>query len=240
MEIKPIRNEEDYQATLTEIDQIFDAAPGSPEADKLDVLTTLVEAFEEENYPIGAPHPIEAILHSLEALDLTRRDLEPLLGSRSRVSEILNRKRSLSLGMIRRLEEALQIPAEILIQPYELVDETSPIEVMTALETSMRDRPVSKRHFSAMAFSSTTAEPQTDHSASALTDCYLNADQDSIEAITIDDMVGSQIAFDTTSESRSGYHACITLTPPSLRNRCQGIFPSFAWYEATSPTEAAI
>jgi HTH-type transcriptional regulator/antitoxin HigA len=119
IEIKPVRTEADYEAALAEIEQLFEAVPGTPEGDRLEILTTLVEAYEEKHYPIPLPDPIEAILYYLESRGLSRRDLEPYLGSRTRVSEVLNRKRSLSLEMIRRLHSGLKIPAEILIQPYE-------------------------------------------------------------------------------------------------------------------------
>lgn len=117
--IKPIRSEADYEAALAEIEQLFEAEPGTPAGDRLEVLTTLVEAYEEKHYPIPLPDPIEAIYYYLESRGLSRRDLEPYLGSRARVSEVLNRKRPLSLEMIRRLNNGLRIPAEVLIQPYE-------------------------------------------------------------------------------------------------------------------------
>jgi HTH-type transcriptional regulator/antitoxin HigA len=119
IEIKPIRTEVDYETALAEIEQLFEAVPGTPEGDRLEILTTLVEAYEERHYPIPLPDPIEAILYYLESRGLSRRDLEPYLGSRARVSEVLNRKRPLSLEMIRRLHSGLKIPAEVLIQPYE-------------------------------------------------------------------------------------------------------------------------
>jgi HTH-type transcriptional regulator/antitoxin HigA len=122
MDIKPIRTENEYKEALTQIDAIFDALPGTPEGDLLDVLTILVEAYEEEHYPITPPDPIEAIEFHMERLGLTRRDLEPYIGSRARVSEILNRRRPLTLAMIRRLQDGLGIPAEILLQRYPLVD----------------------------------------------------------------------------------------------------------------------
>ncbi len=118
MEIKPIKNETDYQAALDEIESLFDAAPDTPEGDRLEVLTTLVEAYEERHYSIPMPDPIEAIAYHMESRGLTRRDLEPFIGSRARVSEILNRKRPLTMEMIRNLHKGLGIPAEILIQPY--------------------------------------------------------------------------------------------------------------------------
>jgi HTH-type transcriptional regulator/antitoxin HigA len=119
IELKPIYTEVDYEAALAEIEQLFEAVPGTPEGDKLEILTTLVEAYEEKHYPIPLPDPIEAIFYYLESRGLSRRDLEPYLGSRARVSEVLNRKRPLSLEMIRRLHTGLKIPAEVLIQPYE-------------------------------------------------------------------------------------------------------------------------
>ena len=120
MEIRPIKTEADYQAALAEIERLFGAAPNIPAGDCLDVLTTLVEAYEEQHYSLPAPEPIEAIKYHMESRGLCRRDLEPYLGSRARVAEVLNRKRPLSLDMIRRLHTGLGIGAEILIQPYPL------------------------------------------------------------------------------------------------------------------------
>lgn len=119
MEIKPIKNESDYQAVLAEIEQLFEAAPDTPAGDRLDILTTLVEAYEEKHYSLPLPNPIEAILYHMESRGLTRRDLEPYIGSRARVSEVLNRKRPLTMEMIRNLHRGLGIAAEVLIQPYQ-------------------------------------------------------------------------------------------------------------------------
>jgi HTH-type transcriptional regulator / antitoxin HigA len=119
MEIKPIRTEADYEAALHEIEELFEAKPGTSAGDRLEVLSTLIEAYEEQHYPIPAPDPIEAIRYYMESRGLSRRDLEPYVGSRARVSEVLNKKRPLSLTMIRNLHEGLGIPAEVLIQPYE-------------------------------------------------------------------------------------------------------------------------
>ncbi len=116
--IRPIRNEEDYETALAEIEALWDAEPGSAQADRLEILVTLVEAYEAEHYPIPAPDPVELILHVMEARGLTRRDLEPYLGSRARVSEVLNRRRPLSLEMIRKLQAGLGLPADVLVQPY--------------------------------------------------------------------------------------------------------------------------
>jgi HTH-type transcriptional regulator / antitoxin HigA len=120
MEIRPIKTEADYQAALAEIDRLLDAEADTPEGDRLDVLTTLVEAYEAQHDDIAPPDPIEAILYHLDSRGLSRRDLEPYLGSRARVSEVLNRKRPLTLEMIRRLHTGLGIPASVLIQPYRL------------------------------------------------------------------------------------------------------------------------
>lgn len=122
MNLKPIRTESDYQEALAQIDVIFDAQPGTPDGDLLEILAILVEAYEEQHYPIAPPDPIEAIEFHCERLGLTRRDLEPYIGSRARVSEILNRRRPLTLAMIRRLQAGLGIPAEILLRPYPLVE----------------------------------------------------------------------------------------------------------------------
>jgi HTH-type transcriptional regulator / antitoxin HigA len=115
MEIKPIKNERDYRKALKEIDSLMDARPNTPEGDRLDVLVTLVEAWEERHWPIDLPDPVEAILFAIEHRGLSRRDLEPFIGSRARVAEVLNHKRPLTLPMIRRLHQGLGIPAEVLI-----------------------------------------------------------------------------------------------------------------------------
>ena len=117
MELRPIRNESDYQEALREIELLFNAAPNTPEYDRLDVLSTLVEAYEKKHIPIEIPDPIEAIYYYMEARGWSRIDLESCLGNRARVSEVLSRKRSLTLDMIRKLNQELKIPAEILIQP---------------------------------------------------------------------------------------------------------------------------
>jgi HTH-type transcriptional regulator / antitoxin HigA len=119
MELRPIRTETDYQEALRAIEALFDAAPNTPEYDRLDVLSTLVEVYEQREFPIALPDPIEAIQYYMEARGWTRRDLEPCIGSRARVSEVLSRKRSLTLEMVRRLNQQLGIPAAVLIQPYE-------------------------------------------------------------------------------------------------------------------------
>jgi HTH-type transcriptional regulator/antitoxin HigA len=120
MNIRPIKNEADYAAALAEIEQLFDSKPETEAGDRLEVLVTLVEAYEEREYPIPAPDPIEAIKYYMESRDLKRRDLEPYIGSRARVSEIMNRRRPLTLNMIRQLSTGLGMPAEALIGTYEL------------------------------------------------------------------------------------------------------------------------
>jgi HTH-type transcriptional regulator/antitoxin HigA len=120
MDIRPLPTEEDYETALAEIESLWGAPYESPEGDRLDVLVTLVEAYEQKHYPIHPPDPIEAILHQMESQGLNRRDLEPLLGSRGRVSEVLNRKRPLSIEMIRNLHAGLGISADVLVQPYDL------------------------------------------------------------------------------------------------------------------------
>lgn len=120
MDIKPIKNEKDYNNVLVEIERLMDSELNTFDGDKLDVLTTLVEAYEDKHYPIGPPDPIEAIIHQMESQGMTRKDLEQYIGNRARVSEVLNRKRSLSISMIRNLQEGLGISAEILIRPYSL------------------------------------------------------------------------------------------------------------------------
>jgi HTH-type transcriptional regulator/antitoxin HigA len=115
--LKPIRSESDYQAALVEIERLWGARLGTPEGDRLEVLATLIDAYEAQQDPMDPPDPIEAIRFRMEQQGLTRKDLERVLGTRTRVSEILNRKRSLSIGMIRRLHAELGISADILIRP---------------------------------------------------------------------------------------------------------------------------
>jgi HTH-type transcriptional regulator/antitoxin HigA len=116
-EIKPIRSEADYERALGEIEGLWGAALGTPEGDRLDVLVTLIDTYEDEHHPIDPPDPIEAIKFRMEQQGLTRKDLEGIIGTRTRVAEILNRRRGLSITMIRRLHEKLGISAEILIRP---------------------------------------------------------------------------------------------------------------------------
>jgi HTH-type transcriptional regulator/antitoxin HigA len=118
MEIKvwPIRSEEDYEAALAEIDRLMDAVPGTRNGDRLDVLVTLVEAYEARHWPIDVPDPIDAIRIRMEQKQLRQRDLEPMIGSRGRVSEVLSRRRALTLPMIRRLSKGLDLGADVLIQ----------------------------------------------------------------------------------------------------------------------------
>lgn len=118
MDIRPIRTESDYDATLSEIAMLLDAQPATSDGDRLDVLTTLVEAYEARHHPMPPPDPVEAILYHIESRGLTRRDLEPMLGSRARVSEVLNRRRPLTLTMIRRLCDGLGMSADVLIRSY--------------------------------------------------------------------------------------------------------------------------
>ena len=120
-ELKPIRTKADYDAAMKEIWRLWDTVErGTPEGDRFEMLSMLVEAYEKECYPIKLPDPIAAIEHCIESHGLTRRDLVPYLGSPSRVSEILNRRRPLTLQMIRNLEEGLGIPASVLTQKYDL------------------------------------------------------------------------------------------------------------------------
>lgn len=116
-EVKPIRTEAGYDAALVEVERLWGARSGTPEGDRLDVLATLIDAYEAEHHPIDPPDPVEAIKFRMEQQGLTRRDLEPMIGTRTRVAEVLNRKRSLSIGMIRRLHDELGISAEVLIRP---------------------------------------------------------------------------------------------------------------------------
>ncbi len=120
MRIRPIKTDADYRNALTEIERLMDAVPGTSAGDRLEVLTTLVEHYESLHEPIDPPDPIEALVYYMETRGLKRRDLESYLGSRARVAEVLNRKRALSIDMIRRLHSGLGISAEVLIRPYEV------------------------------------------------------------------------------------------------------------------------
>jgi HTH-type transcriptional regulator/antitoxin HigA len=120
MELKPIRTKKDYQSALAEVEHLWDAPARSPEADRLDVLTLLIEHYERQHIPIADPDPIDFLAHVMEARGMTRKDLEPYIGPRGRVSDILNRIRPLTLEMIRKLSEGLKLPAEVLIRPYPL------------------------------------------------------------------------------------------------------------------------
>jgi HTH-type transcriptional regulator/antitoxin HigA len=116
-ELKPIRSRRDYEAALKEVERLWGAEVGTRRGDRLDVLATLIDAYEAEHYPMDPPDPIAAIKFRMEQQGLTRRDLEELIGTRTRIAEVLNRKRGLSIGMIRRLHERLGISAEVLIRP---------------------------------------------------------------------------------------------------------------------------
>ena len=118
MQIRPIKTKADHRAALKEIERLMDAKPGTPAGDRLEVLTTLVDRYESEHDAIEPPDPIDALLYHMESRGLTRRDLEPFLGSRARVAEVLNRRRALTIEMIRRLHEGLGMSADVLIRPY--------------------------------------------------------------------------------------------------------------------------
>jgi HTH-type transcriptional regulator/antitoxin HigA len=115
--LKPIRTKADYKNALAEVERLWGSKSGTPKGDRLDVLATLIDAYETEHYPMEPPDPVEAIKFRMEQQGLSRKDLEPFIGTRTRVAEVLNRKRSLSIGMIRRLHEHLGISAEVLIRP---------------------------------------------------------------------------------------------------------------------------
>lgn len=119
MEIKPIRTKADYRAALKEIEGLMSAEPDTPEGERLDVLVTLVEAYENRHYRLDLPDPVEAIKFRMEQQGLTPKDMVPMIGRINRVYEVLNRKRPLTLAMIQRLHSELGIPAESLIKPSE-------------------------------------------------------------------------------------------------------------------------
>ena len=119
VEIRPIRTDADYRKALAEAERLWAAEPDTPDGEYVEVLATLIEAYEDRHHPIPAPDPVAAIEFMMEQTGLTRRDLEPAIGSRARVSAILNRRRPLTLPMVRALSALLHIPAEVLVRPYD-------------------------------------------------------------------------------------------------------------------------
>lgn len=120
MNIRPIKTKTDHRAALKEVERLWEAEPGTPDGDRVEVLVTLIEAYEAKHFPVPPPDPIAAIEFMMEQKGLSRRDLEPAIGSRGRVSEVLTRKRPLTLPMVRELSALLQIPAAVLVQPYQV------------------------------------------------------------------------------------------------------------------------
>ncbi|AWH75705.1 transcriptional regulator [Dokdonia sp. Dokd-P16] len=118
MNIKPIRNEADYKKALERLEILFDATMGTEEGDELEILAIVIDNYEKENFPIGMPDPISAINFRMEQMGLKQKDLVEMIGFKSRVSEIMNKKRKLTLEMIRNLNTTLHIPTDVLIQDY--------------------------------------------------------------------------------------------------------------------------
>lgn len=118
MKLRPIKSVQDYDQAMKRLDVIFDAEPGTPQGDELEILALLIEDYEEKNYPIGPPDPIEAIKFRMEQMGLVQNDLANILGHKSRASEVLARKRKLTLKMIRNLNKALGISTAVLVQEY--------------------------------------------------------------------------------------------------------------------------
>ena len=120
MNIKPLHTETDYRNALQEVERLWNAAEGSPETDQLEVWVLLIQDYESRHYPVPDPNPIAFLEHVMEARGLTRKDLEPFIGTRARVAEVLNRQRALTLEMIRKLSAGLKLPADVLVRPYRL------------------------------------------------------------------------------------------------------------------------
>ena len=118
MTIKPIKTEKDYQNALNRLEEIFDAKLGTTEGDELEILSILIDKYENEHFPIEMPDPIEAIKFRMEQMGMKQKDLAEVVGFKSRVSEILSKKRKLTLGIIRKLNSTLHIPTEVLVQDY--------------------------------------------------------------------------------------------------------------------------
>ncbi|NBC58627.1 MAG: transcriptional regulator [Bacteroidetes bacterium] len=121
MELKPIKTDQDYRQALKRLEEIFDAPTDTKEGDEAEILSLMIENYENEHYPIEAPDPIEAIKIRMEELNLRQKDLIGIIGGKSRVSEILNRKKKLTVDMIRKLEKTLQISASVLVNKYQLI-----------------------------------------------------------------------------------------------------------------------
>jgi HTH-type transcriptional regulator/antitoxin HigA len=120
MNIKPLHTKTDYRNALQKVERLWDAPEGSPEAEQLEVWVLLIQDYESRHYPVPDPNPIAFLEHVMEARGLTRKDLEPFIGTRARVAEVLNRQRALTLEMIRRLSAGLKLPADVLVRPYRL------------------------------------------------------------------------------------------------------------------------
>ena len=118
MNIKPLKTKKDYKLAMERLEEIFDSKTGTPEGDELEILGILIEKYETENYPIDFPDPIEAIKFRMEQIGYSQTDLANVIGFKSRVSEIMNKKRKLSLDMIRKISESLRIPTDLLIKEY--------------------------------------------------------------------------------------------------------------------------
>jgi len=118
MNFKPVKTKKDYKQAMLQLENIFDAKKGTPEGDELEILSLLIEKYEDENFPIGFPDPVEAIKFRMEQMGKTQTDLAQIVGQKSRASEILNRKRKLSLDMIRQLHQQWNIPTDVLVQAY--------------------------------------------------------------------------------------------------------------------------
>jgi HTH-type transcriptional regulator/antitoxin HigA len=118
MNIKPIKTKKDYEQAMLRLENIFDAKKGTPKGDELEILSLLIEKYEDEKFPIDLPDPVEAIKFRMEQMGMTQTDLANIVGQKSRASEILNRKRKLSLDMIRQLHQQWRIPTDVLVQAY--------------------------------------------------------------------------------------------------------------------------
>ena len=118
MAIRPIRTDDDHSAALQEIERLWGAAPGTPDGDRLDVLATLVDAYESHRWPIEAGDPVDALTYAIEEMGRSQAELARVLGSRSRACEVLRRRRPLTLEMVRAVHQAWGIPAELLVRPY--------------------------------------------------------------------------------------------------------------------------
>lgn len=221
MDIRPIRNEDDYKWALQRIEELFDSLPNTVESDTLDIIVSLVDAYEKEAFPIPLPDPIEAIKFRMDAMNLGSRDLEPYIGTRARVWEIMNRRRPLTLRMIRSLEEGLGIPAEVLIQDYELESPGSDELGIEAWASLLVESSSYYDHFADQIQTklSSLIKSTIQHSHEE-NKCYWSAIINTFMSSTLADSIGDSLSSVSEKSSSLSYKTGDTQGWQSLRESC--------------------